>query len=170
MAEHYSIAEVSRITGLASHTLRFYEQQFPVLLDLERTRGGHRIYRARHLEALKSITRLLKDEKLPIRKAREILGEDSAAENTAEKIAGEAKESSGDLQKLLVMVIERLDLICRNNEKRDRIMDAVIKNQPLASRDELLDQISRCRRETRETMKLCQIVMQRNTGAELNEH
>lgn len=166
MAEHYSIAEVSRITGLASHTLRFYEQQFPVLLDLERTRGGHRIYRARHLEALKSITRLLKDDKIPIRKAREILGEDSAAE----KITGEAKEASGDLQKLLVMVIERLDLICRNNEKRDRIMDAVINNQPLANRDELLDQISRCRRETRETLKLCQIVMQRNTGAELNEH
>lgn len=169
MAEHYSIAEVSRMTGLASHTLRFYEQQFPVLLDLDRTRGGHRIYRARHLEALKSITRLLKDEKMPIRKAREILGEDST-DNTAEKITSEAKESSGDLQKLLVMVIERLDLICRNNEKRDRIMDAVIKNQPPASRDELLDQISRCRRETRETIRLCQIVMQRNTGAELHEH
>lgn len=168
MADYYSIAEVSRLTGLASHTLRFYEQQFPVLLDIERTKGGHRVYRSQHLESLKSIIKLLKDEKVSIKKAREILGESD--EVKAEKTSVEEPESSGDIEKLLLLVIEKLDRMCMNNENRDRMIDAIVRNQPLEGRDELLDQIGRCRHETRETMKLCRLVMQRNAGAGLNEH
>ncbi len=174
MADYYSIAEVSRLTGLASHTLRFYEQQFPFLLDIERTKGGHRVYRSQHLDSLNSIVRLLKDEKVSIKKAREILGEsvDKKTEKASYKISAEETDTSGDIEKLLLMVIEKLDKICRNNENRDRMIDSIIRNQPFEQRDELLDQISRCRRETRETMKLCQLVMQRHShsGVELNEH
>ncbi len=164
MADQFSIAEISRLTGLASHTLRYYEQQFPVLLDVERSRGGHRIYRKRHLETLNSILRLLKDEKLSIRRAREVLGEPLENVSPETPVLSES-EAQGEAEnhavsRMLLMVLERLDHICRNNENRDKMLHDLLKNQSAGRNDELIDQIARCRHETRETVKLCQTVMQ----------
>ncbi|MDD3147375.1 MAG: MerR family transcriptional regulator [Candidatus Riflebacteria bacterium] len=164
MADQFSIAEISRLTGLASHTLRYYEQQFPVLLDVERSRGGHRIYRKRHLETLNSILKLLKDEKLSIRRAREVLGEpeEAVVAETASACEAEPQIEAENLavSRMLLLVLERLDHICRNNENRDRMLHDLLKGQSINRNDELIDQIARCRHETHETVKLCQTVMQ----------
>lgn len=160
MADQFSIAEISRLTGLASHTLRYYEQQFPVLLNVERSRGGHRIYRQRHLDTINSILRLLKDEKLSIKKARKIMGEPDEIEQPAQAAAVEPRGDATDLNHVLLMVLERLDHICRSNENHDKLLLSLLRNQPCGQKDELLDQIARCRLETRETVKLCQTVMQ----------
>lgn len=166
MAEQYSIAEISRLTGLPAHTLRYYEQQFPVLLDVERTRGGHRIYRKRHLETVSRIIRLLKDEKVSIKKARELLGEPDSVGHSAENVPGETTvENNANLEHMLHLVLERLDHICRNNENRDTLLVNLLKNQPSEQKHELLEQITRCRYETRETIKLCQTVIQRGIKA-----
>lgn len=163
MADQFSIAEISRLTGLASHTLRYYEQQFPVLLNVERSRGGHRIYRQRHLETLNSILRLLKDEKLSIRRAQEMLGEPSEiiASKPSVFSEGDAKTEaeSLSLRRMLVVILERLDQVCRNNDIRDKMLQDLLKNQSVGRNDELIEQIARCRQETRETVKLCQTVM-----------
>lgn len=162
MADQFSIAEVSRLTGLASHTLRYYEQQFPVLLNVERSRGGHRIYRRSHLETITSILRLLKDEKLSIRKARQLLGEpdEDTSTMTVPAVENSHDSENTDVSRLLVMVLERLDHISRNNEQRDKLLQSLLKNQKNVENDELLEQIARCRIESRETVKLCQTVMQ----------
>lgn len=162
MAEQLSIAEVSRLTGLASHTLRYYEQQFPVLLDVERSRGGHRIYRQRHLDTINSILCLLKNEKLSIRKARLLLGEPDEVMHVSEVAHAESKyeNENSDVSRMLIMVLERLDHICRNNESRDKLLHGLLKNQLTGANDELLEQIARCRHETSETVKLCRTVMQ----------
>lgn len=167
MADQFSIAEISRLTGLASHTLRYYEQQFPVLLDVERSRGGHRIYRRHHLETISDILRLLKEEKVSIRRAREILGEpESDAPRTgngdpaAENADARAEVAPAEVSRMLTMVLDRLDSLCRNNEKRDQMLYELLRSRKSESDRELLDQISRCRRETHETVKLCQAVMQ----------
>lgn len=168
MAEHFSIAEVSRLTGLASHTLRYYEQQFPVLLGVERTRGGHRVYRRQHLETLNTILRLLKEDKVSIRKARELLGEPDTRSSVVDPVlpVSHSNEQGGyELGKLLMVVLDRLDSICRNNDNRDRLLENLLRNQTESSNEELLAQISRCRYETRETMKLCQMVMQQRGKA-----
>ena len=167
MADQFSIAEISRLTGLASHTLRYYEQQFPVLLDVGRSRGGHRIYRRRHLETISAILRLLKEEKVSIRHAREILGEpeSEAARPGSRDSCGENADARtetppADVSRILTMVLDRIDSLCRNNEKRDQILYELLRSRKNDSDQELLDQISRCRRETHETVKLCQAVMQ----------
>lgn len=160
MADQFSIAEVSRLTGLASYTLRYYEQQFPVLLDVERSRGGHRIYRQRHLDTLRAILRLLKDEKLSIRRAREVLGEPEEPVVAAVSQTTGNENSQDGVSRLLMMVLDRLDQICRNDEIRDKMLQDLLKNQSFGRNDELIDQIARCRRETRETVKLCHTVMQ----------
>jgi len=162
MAEQFSIAEVSRITGLPAHTLRYYEQQFPVLLEVERTRGGHRIYRKHHLDIINRIIKLLKDEKVSIKKARELLGEvDIKAHSEEQNSNKTSPENNVNLQSMLHLVLERLDLICRTNENRDALLVNLLKNQPSEQKHELLEQITRCRFETRETIKLCQTVIQR---------
>lgn len=165
MAEQYSIAEVSRLTGLPAHTLRYYEQQFPVLLGVERSRGGHRIYRKHHLDTISRIIRLLKDEKVSIRRARELLGEPKAAHSEEHPAAETSSDSSAHLESMLHLVLERLDMLCRNNESRDNLLMHLLKNQPSDEKHELFDQIARCRQETRETIKLCQTVIQRGIKA-----
>ena len=170
MAEQYSIAEISRLTGLPAHTLRYYEQQFPVLLGIERTRGGHRIYRKHHLDTISRLIKLLKDEKVSIKRARELLGEPDAAMQPEEQGQSDSRsetggESNANLEHMLHLVLERLDLICRNNENRDTLLVKLLKNQPSEHKHELLEQIARCRHETRETIKLCHTVIQRGIKA-----
>jgi DNA-binding transcriptional MerR regulator len=164
MAEQYSIAEVSRLTGLPAHTLRYYEQQFPFLLGVERSSGGHRIYRKHHLDTISRIIRLLKDEKVSIKRARELLGEPQVSGNSEEAVEFSADHNT-HLENMLNLVLERLDHICRNNESRDILLVNLLKNQPAENKHELLEQIARCRNETRETIKLCQTVIQRGIKA-----
>lgn len=170
MAERFTIAEISRLTGLAAHTLRYYEQQFPVLLGVERTRGGHRVYRKQHLETISNILQLLKEEKVSIRKAKELLGEPETnvvvdRQGVETPVASKEESGSADVGKLLMMIVDRLDTICRNNDGRDRMLESFLRRQTAEGNDELLEQISRCRYETRETMKLCQMVMQQRSKA-----
>lgn len=167
MADQFSIAEISRLTGLASHTLRYYEQQFPVLLDVERSRGGHRIYRRRHLDTISAILRLLKEEKVSIRRAREILGEPESAtvkagnnDSSVENADARTETAPVEVSRMLTIVLDRLDSLCRNSEKRDQMLYELLQSRKHDSDHELLVQISRCRRETHETVKLCQAVMQ----------
>jgi len=167
MADQFSIAEISRLTGLASHTLRYYEQQFPVLLDVERSRGGHRIYRRRHLDTISAILRLLKEEKVSIRRAREILGEPESAtvkagnnDSSFENADTRTETAPVEVSRMLTIVLDRLDSLCRNSEKRDQMLYELLQSRKHDSDHELLAQISRCRRETHETVKLCQAVMQ----------
>jgi len=165
MAEQYSIAEVSRLTGLPAHTLRYYEQQFPVLLGVERSPGGHRIYRKHHLDTISRIIRLLKDEKVSIKRARKLLGEPDAARNEEPTSAETGSESNAHLESMLHIVLQRLDLLCRNSDSRDTLLMNLLKNQPSDQKHELLEQIARCRQETRETIRLCQTVIQRGIKA-----
>ena len=163
MADTFSVTEVSRITGLAPHTLRYYEQQFPVLLKVERTRGGHRIYRQQHIDLFKAIIQLLKEEKVSIKEARCRLGEPdnsipcNTLNSSEEKFAQEFE--NGDISKMLMVVIEKLDRICRNNDNRDKILMSLFKAKTEDRNDDLIDQISRCRKETHETVKLCQTII-----------
>jgi DNA-binding transcriptional MerR regulator len=163
MADTFSVTEVSRITGLAPHTLRYYEQQFPVLLKVERTRGGHRTYRQHHIDLFKSIIQLLKEEKVSIKEARCRLGEPdntipcNTPNSSEEKFAKEFE--NGDISKMLMVVIEKLDHICRNNDNRDRMLMNFFKAKTEDKNDDLIDQISRCRKETHETVKLCQTII-----------
>ncbi len=162
MAGYLSINEVGRLTGLASHTIRYYEKQFPQLLDVKRTRGGHRQYLPRHLDALKSIIGLLKDQKLSIKSAREKLGETQPGETGESAASSVGKTPSPDVAELnraLTQVLDRIDRLCLLNERRDELLQTLLTREKSGNSVELLDQISRCRNETRETMRMYESLM-----------
>ena len=69
---YYSIREVSDLTGVEPHVLRFWEKEFSMLRP-RRGKSGNRTYRERDIETVKTIKGLLWDEKYTIQGAVEKL-------------------------------------------------------------------------------------------------
>jgi DNA-binding transcriptional MerR regulator len=65
----YSIAETAALTGLTTHTLRYYERDGLMLRGVGRTASGHRRYSDRDLHWIDLISRL-RSTGMPIRDVR----------------------------------------------------------------------------------------------------
>lgn len=68
-----SIGDVSKITNVEVHTLRYWENEFEPYLDPPRTAGGQRRYRSQDIEAVFEIKKLLRDEMFSIAGAKRFL-------------------------------------------------------------------------------------------------
>jgi DNA-binding transcriptional MerR regulator len=62
----FSINEVSQITGVPAHTIRFWEKDFNEYLKPAKTPGGQRRYCARDIEIIKKIKHLRYQEKYTV--------------------------------------------------------------------------------------------------------
>ncbi|RJQ86515.1 MAG: MerR family transcriptional regulator [Desulfobacteraceae bacterium] len=69
---YFRIGEVSRISGLPSSVLRFWESEFPRIKP-KRTEAGQRLYRRSDVELILTIKHLLYDKKFTIKGARQYL-------------------------------------------------------------------------------------------------
>lgn len=73
---YFKIGEVSDITGLEAHVLRFWESEFKNIKP-RRTSTGQRMYRKNDIELLLYIKHLLHNEKFTIQGARKYLETDA---------------------------------------------------------------------------------------------
>lgn len=71
---YYSISEVSDMTGVKAHVLRYWETEFPSLRP-KKNRAGNRNYRPKDIKAILVIRDLLYKEKFTISGARKKLQE-----------------------------------------------------------------------------------------------
>ncbi|HHF99048.1 MerR family transcriptional regulator [Candidatus Aerophobetes bacterium] len=71
---YFSIGEVSRITGVPSYVLRFWEKSFPSLSP-RKSKGGHRRYRKEDVELVLKIKDLLYNKGFTIEGAKKTLKE-----------------------------------------------------------------------------------------------
>ncbi|MCL5063403.1 MAG: MerR family transcriptional regulator [Nitrospirae bacterium] len=117
----YKIGEVSRIVGVESYVLRYWETEFPIL-EPRKSKSGQRIYTKRDIDLILQIKKLLYDEKYTIDGVRRKLGgnivqaESAASEVTSEEITvEEMPERKIDTENILNMVKDRLREILRNN-------------------------------------------------------
>jgi len=62
----YSIKEVSQITGVHAHTIRFWEKDFCSYIRPAKTPGGQRRYCAKDIEILRKIKHLRYQEKYTV--------------------------------------------------------------------------------------------------------
>ena len=69
---YYSIADVSKVTGLKQYVLRYWETEFRELRPAK-NRAGNRIYRKNDIRLVFLIKRLLYQEKYTIEGARQKL-------------------------------------------------------------------------------------------------
>ena len=79
---YFKVGEVSEITGLPAHVLRFWETEFKKI-NPKRTASGQRLYRKSDVELLLGIKYLLYEKKFTIRGARQYL-KTSASETSPE--------------------------------------------------------------------------------------
>ncbi len=84
--EFYSIGEVCELLGIKPHVLRYWETQFEALSPAK-NRAGNRVYRARDLQRIALIHRLLHEEKYTIEGARTRIEREDAGNIQAEQRA-----------------------------------------------------------------------------------
>ncbi len=76
----YKISEVSKITGLESYVLRYWETEFRVLSP-RKNRGGQRVYEQKDIDTILNIKKMLYEEGLTIAGARKKLQEPSGKDS-----------------------------------------------------------------------------------------
>lgn len=96
---YYSIGEVSELTDLEQHVLRYWESEFEQLRP-RKNRAGRRIYTEDDIAVVRRIHHLLKEEKYTIEGARQVL-ESEDDDNDAGLRREDLVELRGFLQELL---------------------------------------------------------------------
>ncbi len=110
---YYSISDVSEMTGLKSHILRFWESEFPMLKP-RKNRAGNRAYTERDIKIVKTIKFLLYDEKYTIGGAKARLKSDHhlLESQLALPLAVERKDSGlEEIRKDLVKLLQMIEVL-----------------------------------------------------------
>jgi len=104
---YYRIGEVSRITGLKPHVLRYWESEFKVIRPYK---GGslQRLYRKKDLDLILKIKKLLYEDGFTIAGAKKKIRDLEKAENRQMKLTLIEKGSNGKDRELLVAIREEL--------------------------------------------------------------
>ena len=82
---YYSIGEVSKMVGLKSYVLRYWETEFKQLSP-PKNRAGNRTYRQKDIDLILKIKDLLHGRKFTIEGARSVVSGKSISESTAKQI------------------------------------------------------------------------------------
>ncbi len=96
----YSIGEVSELTGLKSHILRYWESEFPTLRP-EKRANGRRAYRKSDILLILTIKGLLYDEGYTITGARKKLAEAKRRGGRDKGMVTELQDDLGEVLNLL---------------------------------------------------------------------
>ncbi len=99
---YYSISEVSEMTGLRAHVLRYWESEFDELSP-KKNRAGNRIYTEADIETVLRLQDLLRKEKFTIEGAKQKLA--GTSENVA---SSRLRRELLDLRAFLKHIEERL--------------------------------------------------------------
>lgn len=70
--QYYTIGEVSRLTGVRPHTLRYWERQGKILRPTRR-KSRHRLYRPADIQLILELKRLREEEKMTLPAIRQHL-------------------------------------------------------------------------------------------------
>ena len=110
---YYSISDVSRLTGVKPHVLRYWESEFPELRP-GKNRAGNRTYRPKEVKMVLLIKRLLYEDKYTIegarKRLREILRDDKnlnqislkGNQEEIKKLVQEIRQSLLELNEMLI--------------------------------------------------------------------
>lgn len=79
---YYSIGEVSQITGVPRHVIRYWETEFQELKPMK-NRAGNRVFTTKDIDIINHIKKMLKEEKYTIEGARAHLKNILNKENNA---------------------------------------------------------------------------------------
>lgn len=104
---YYRIGEVSRITGIKPHVLRYWESEFKVIKPHKGV-SLQRLYRKRDLDLILKIKKLLYEDGFTISGAKKKIRDLERAENRQLKLRLVERKSDGRDHELLVAIREEL--------------------------------------------------------------
>jgi DNA-binding transcriptional MerR regulator len=104
---YYRIGEVSRITGLKAHVLRYWESEFKVIKPFK-SGSLQRLYRRKDLELILRIKKLLYEEKFTIAGAKRKIRDLERMENARAKAKAVGSTPKGGTRELLTTIREEL--------------------------------------------------------------
>ena len=99
---YYTIGEVSKMTGLETHVLRFWETEFSELRP-RKNRAGHRAYMEKDIRIVERIKYLLKERGLTIKGAQQALSAEESGTGS------EPVRNLIELRRFLGDVLEQLE-------------------------------------------------------------
>ena len=99
---YYTIGEVSKMTGLETHVLRFWETEFAELRP-RKNRAGHRAYMEKDIRIVERIKYLLKERGLTIKGAQQALSAEESGTGS------EPVRNLIELRRFLGDVLEQLE-------------------------------------------------------------
>ena len=105
---YYSISEVSRITGLEQHVLRYWESQFSELTP-SKNRAGNRIYTNKDISLVFEIKRLVREEGFTIEGAKKVLGSKSNGSQERVADASDGRDTHEEMKRTLLEARAFLD-------------------------------------------------------------
>ena len=99
---YFKVGEVSRITDLPAHVLRFWETEFKKI-NPKRTESGQRLYRKSDVELILKIKYLLYEKKFTIEGARQFLKNpvDESKSDKRSRILNEIREELKMIRKIV---------------------------------------------------------------------
>ena len=97
---YYSISEVSEMTGLAPHVLRYWETEFDQLHP-KKNRAGNRVYTQEDISVLEAIQSLLRDDKYTLEGARQVLKSGGSEKAVSPELRAELRRLREFLKELL---------------------------------------------------------------------
>lgn len=123
---YFRIGEVSRLVGVDTHVLRYWESEFSQIKPF-RGKSKQRLYRRRDVECLLQIKELLHNEGYTISGARRHLKTLAAAPLFSEPVATEESSEQQEPAMLLGVIKSELRLIlaqlgqAKQNEREQRV-------------------------------------------------
>lgn len=100
---YYSIGEVSEMTDLEPHVLRYWESEFDQLKP-RKNRAGRRVYTDEDIKMVQRVQHLLKEDKYTIEGAKQVLEREEGGEITWSEHRRDLVELRGFLEDLLVQL------------------------------------------------------------------
>ena len=97
---YFKIGEVSKISGLPSHVLRFWESEFKKIKP-RRTASGQRSYTQKDVAMILKIKHLLHEKKFTIEGARKYLSARSKPDSTDRHFLEDLKNELAGIRNLL---------------------------------------------------------------------
>ena len=104
---YYRIGEVSRITGLKPHVLRYWESEFKAIRP-HKEGSLQRLYRRKDLDLILKIKKLLYEEGFTIAGAKKKIRDLERSENKQLKLKLVEKGSNGEAHEFLIALQEEL--------------------------------------------------------------
>lgn len=102
---YYSIGEVSDITEVEAHVLRYWETVFDELSP-KKNKAGNRVYKENDIETILKLKELIQEKKYSTEGAQQVLKKDG--EEETEKVPVSVKKDLKEIRLFLNKLLEKL--------------------------------------------------------------